>query len=220
MIFAKPTKFNAGLTIYGDYTDFTSLHSSIHEIAAGGNNPGEIGEYLTVLAHEIRQAYQGDRLTLKMEGGTAKKPNDTIYLGFNALWTTFLPQMVMLRDAASFQVLNRHVQADLWRLEACAEEALLKADASVGSECLKWLKNATRFSADYYLEFIGDSSYSYIHQQTGKRRFRRLPEILRQMSHYSKAYKEFVAKLEDFAAEKNCSPKSIVDDREWEDFKW
>ncbi len=49
MIFAKPTEFNAGLTIYGDYADFTSLHTSIHEIADEKNNLGEIGEYISGL---------------------------------------------------------------------------------------------------------------------------------------------------------------------------
>lgn len=203
MIFAKPTKFNAGLTIYGDYVDFTSLHSTIYELADEKNNDlGQISEYLLVLAYEIRHAYQGDRLTLQMEGNSAKEPNDSAYLGFNILWTEFLPQLVMLRDAASYQILNRSIQADLWRLEACAEEALLKADAKIGLECMNWLKNAPRFSTDYYLEFISDSSYSYVHRYSGKRRIKYLPDILRQMSCYSRAYKEFVAGLETFAAEK------------------
>lgn len=220
MIFAKPTKYNAGITIYGDYIDFTSMHTSIHEIADEKNNLGEIGEYILGLAYEIRHAYQGDRMTLKIEGGSAKEPAEVIYLGFNTLWTVFLPQLAMLRDTASYQTLNRNIHSDLWRLEACAEDALLKADANVGLECLKWLKNAPRFNFNYYLEFIGDSSYSYIHRYKGKRRFKQLPGILRQMSHFSKDYKEFAANLEKFAAEKNCPPKSIADAREWKDFKW
>lgn len=221
MIFAKPTKFNAGLAIYGDYVDFTSLHSSIHEIADEDNNDlGEIGEFILGLAYEIRHAYQGDRLMLEMEGGSVKEPTRSVYLGFNTLWTTFLPQLAMLRDAASYQVLGRNIQSDLWRLQACAEEALMKSDANVALACMDWLKNAPRFSTDYYLEFIGDSSYTYIHKHSGKRRIKHLPDILREMSHYSKAYKKFVTELEKFAAEKNCSPKSIRDAREWEDFKW
>jgi hypothetical protein len=77
-----------------------------------------------------------------------------------------------------------------------------------------------RFSSDYYLEFIGDLSHSYIHRYKGKRRFKQLPHILEEMNRHSKAYKEFAANLEKFAAEKNCHPKSIADAREWEDFKW
>ena len=207
MIFSKQTKFNAGLTTYCDYIDFTSLHSSIHEIAAENNNLGEIGEYILGLAYEIRHAYQGDRLTSKMEGSPMKEPTESVYLGFNVLWTVFLPQLAMLRDAAAYQVLNRNIQADLWRLEACAEESLLKAGADVGLECLEWLKNAPPFHANYYLEFIGDLSYSYIHLHTGKRRFKQLPDILRQMSRYSKTYQEFAASLERFAEEKTVLPK-------------
>lgn len=220
MIFAKPTKFNTGLTIYGDFADFTSLYTGIHEIADEENNLGEVGEYILGLAYEIRHAYQGNRMTLKMEGGTMKEPMQAVYLGFNTLWTVFLPQLTMLRDAASYQVLNRNIQSDLWRLEACAEEALLKADANVGLECLKWLKNSERFDADYYLDFIGDLSYSYVYEHSGKSRFNRLPDILQKMSRYSKDYKEFATELELFAASNSCSPKSIRDTREWKDFKW
>ncbi len=33
MLFAEPTRYRAGLTLYGDYIDFSSLHSTVHQLA-------------------------------------------------------------------------------------------------------------------------------------------------------------------------------------------
>lgn len=81
-------------------------------------------------------------------------------------------------------------------------------------------EKCSRFDSDYYLEFIGDLLHSYIHRYKGKQKFKQLPDILGEMNHHSKAYKDFAANLEKFAAEKNCPPKSIADAREWKDFDW
>ena len=33
MLFAEATRYRAGLTLYGDYIDFSSLHSTVHQLA-------------------------------------------------------------------------------------------------------------------------------------------------------------------------------------------
>jgi hypothetical protein len=141
MIFANPTKYGAGITVYGDLHDFQNLHETTHHLTELSPLIDGRGEFVLGLAYEVRHAYQGDREMLKLPADLMESETTT-YFGFRELWPNFLMQLGLLRWAAGFQPTNKEHHANLFRLEACAESALttmihsLAGDASSGFHTL------------------------------------------------------------------------------------
>jgi hypothetical protein len=221
MIFAKPTKYGAGIEIFGDYHDFTDLHETIHRLAdENGPLDGGQGEFALSLAYEVRHAYQGDRGVHKFIGDIYHSES-AIYYSFKMLWPIFLVQLGLLRWAAGFQPTTREYQANLFRLEACAESALISYDPFVGRRCLEWLTRFQWFSDKYLLQYVQNCSLQYVTVgKAGKIRFKELPEILRMLSPFSKEYRAFEEYLQSIAKEKGCRPEDLTDIEEWPEFKW
>jgi hypothetical protein len=223
MIFAKPTKYGAGILIYGDLHDLQNLHETIHHLASfGGPLRGGQNEFVLGLAYEVRHAYQGDRDVHKMSAVCGRHLPFQIHnlLQFpNAL--IFLMQLGFLRWATGFQPSSREHQANLFRLEACAESALTSYDPFIGRRCLEWLSSFQGLSGKYLLKYIPNCSLQYVTVgKAGKSRFKNLPEILRMLSPLSKEYRAFKDYMEKTATEKGCKPDDLMDLGEWTDFKW
>jgi len=221
MIFAKPTKYGAGIPIYGDLHDLQNLHETIHHLAAeGGPLRGGQNEFVLGLAYEVRHAYQGDREVHKFAADISHSES-IIYYSFQTLWPIFLMQLGLLRWATGFQPSSREHQANLFRLEACAESALTSYDPFIGRRCLEWLSSFQGLSGKYLLQYIPNCSLQYVTVgKAGKSRFKNLPEILRMLSPLSKEYRAFKDYMEKTATEKGCKPDDLMDLGEWPDFKW
>ena len=61
MIFTTPTKYAAGITLWGDFNDLNSLHETIHNLVEGTPFNDEIKDMILGLAYDVRHAYQRDR---------------------------------------------------------------------------------------------------------------------------------------------------------------
>jgi hypothetical protein len=221
MIYAEATKYGAGIQIYGDYHDFGNLHETIHHLAdEGGPLRGGQDEFVLGLAYEVRHAYQGDRKVHKFAGDVTNSES-TIYYSFLTLWPIFLMQLGMLRWAAGFQPTDREHQANLYRLEACAEKALISYDPFVGRRCVEWLTHFQGLSSKYLLLYIQNCSLQYVTLgKAGKARFKGLPDILRRLSPYSREYRNFEEYLQGIAKEKGCRLEELHDLEPWPEFKW
>lgn len=218
MLISKPTKYGAGIAVYGDYWDLHSLYQTIHELSAGSPLKGEMGDFLLGLAYEIRHAYQRDR----EEESFGNDEYDLVkYRGVKVLWPIFLFQAALLRWSAAFQSTTKDQQANLYRLEHCAESALTEYDPSVGQECMKWLGSFSGVSTNYLPIYVSDVCYRYVFTGTaGKSRFNRLPAVLYSLQELSKEYNKFKSRLESVAKKKSCESHELYDMREWPEFKW
>jgi uncharacterized protein DUF6904 len=220
MIFVKPTKYGAGITIYGDLHDFQNLHETIHHITKLSPLIDGRGEFVLGLAYEVRHAYQDDREVLKLSAGLMESETTT-YFGFRELWPNFLMQLGLLRWAAGFQPTNKEHHANLFRLEACAERALTDYDPFIGRRCVEWLSHFSGFSDRYLLQYIPNCSLQYVTVgKAGKMRFKTLADILRVLSPLSNEYHAFEAYMQNTAKEKGCRPEDLMDLGEWPVFKW
>lgn len=220
MIISKPTPHGAGIFLYGDYNDLRSLHETIHELCAeGGPLIGQVNEYVLGLAYDIRHAYQGDRDTLAMDSGTQK---DAPYYGVSILWPYFLVQLSLLRWAAAFIPTTKEIQSNLYRLEACTEEALLSYDHAIGTQCIKLMNCYAGLAHDYLVKFIDERAEEYIgYPSTGKKRFKQLPAILRSIAPSSAEYLEFEMQMQMIAKQKGCKAEELTSTRdEWPEYKW
>jgi hypothetical protein len=220
MILAKSTPHGAGITLYGDYKDLQNLHETIHKICKeGGPLTGQMNEFVLGLAYDIRHAYQGDRDTFVVDGGAEKKSE---YYGESILWPIFLVQVSLLRWAAAFMPTTKEMQSNLYRLEACTEEALLSYDRSIGTMCIELMNCYAGLTHNYLVEFITERTEIYIgYSSVGKKRFKQLPAILRSIAPSSPEYLKFEMQLQKIAKEKGCKPEeltTIAD--EWPKFKW
>ncbi len=215
MIFGEVTKHAAGLTLYGHYSDLTRLYQTVTDVSEGS----PFDEFMLGLAYEIRHAYQGDR-----ESYTPPEifePKGSVYLGFKQLWPVFLMQLGMLRWTAGFQPTSKDHQADLFRLEACAEHLLTSYDPFVGKRCVEWLSHFQGLSKGYRLQVVEEGSFRYVSGKVhGKARFKKLPEILKMFSPLSKEYRDFDDHLQQCARNHNCKVEDLLRTASLARFQW
>jgi hypothetical protein len=221
MLISEATKHAAGIKIYGDYLDLNSLHQTIHYLVEGvplDGGKSVLGEFVLGLAYEVRHAFQQDRETRKF----GHDEYDTVtYRGFQYLWPYILPQVGLLRWAASFHPTNRSHQSNLFRIEECIQSALFSIDSVVGNEVFDWLSHFSGWSDNYYTQFIDNCALWYVTRATTKKaRFKMLPEVLHMMAPWGERYRKFAEQIESIAKEKNCSPHQLTDLKEWPEFKW
>ena len=136
MILATPTKYAAGITIYGDYNDLNGLRDTVLSLCDQNPLQASLTEFVMGLAYDLRHAYQKDR---EVRSFGFDEYDKVIYRGVSVLWPVFLVQLGLLRWAASFNPTTRDTQANLYRLEACAENALTSYDPMIGAWCFHWV---------------------------------------------------------------------------------
>lgn len=218
MLTASPTKYGAGITLWGDYYDLKAIHSTISFLSEKTDAGDQIKNYVLALAYDVRHAYQCDRETKVFGMDSLDK---VTYRGVSILWPFFLSQLAILRGLAAFVPHTAFEQANLYLLENCARMALMEYDAEVGTTCLAWLETPPPFGRNYLVEFIDSATKTFVlGSRPGKKRFQQLPTTLRSLSMFSKEYQAFKERLEGIAAEQNCSPHQLADWSEWPDFKW
>ncbi len=220
MIFSKPTKLGAGITIYGDQHDLSALHETIHRLAEREPLLGFIDEFVLGLAYEVRHAYQGDREVVRLPADMVEQET-SVYFAFPTLWPIFLYQLGLLRWAAGFQPTTSSIQSDLYRLEACAEVSLTDYDPFVAKSSLEWLRSFQPPKRDYVQQYFDNCALQYvITGKPGKGRFKGLPQILRMLSSFSEEYREFERHMEGIAKEKHCHVADLRDVEPWPEFEW
>lgn len=219
MIISKPTRYGAGVSIYGDYWDLKNLHDLIHRLSAGKPLDGSpLSDFVLGLAYDVRHAYQGDRL----EETFGFDDLDTVkYRGVRILWPIIVPQIALLRWAAAFHPTSRLDQAELFILEHCLEDSLREYDQKIGPQVFEMRTIFEGMRPDYFTQFFWEVARQYVCEgKAGKARFKRLPEVLRKLSSISEDYKEFSAFLEKTAKEKGTDPYELQDWSDGPDFKW
>jgi len=215
---SQPTKFGAGIALSGDFADLADLHETIHYLTSEtGPLSAHQAEFVLGLAYDVRKAYEGVRRIepINTPRGSAE------YYSVDILWPVFLVQLGMLRTAAGYLPTSRSHQASLYRLEACAERALLEMDPSVGAMCMRWLSHCSPLPDGFLLEFVSQQARDFVFgATTGKARFRRLPTILDDISSFSSKYREFERCMSEQAAQQNARPQDLWDFSEWPEFRW
>lgn len=216
-MYSRATDHGTGIIVFGDNLDLTSLCETIRSLYDGVPLVGTLEECLYDLAHEVAQASQGSRVI--MPPGHAV-PEAESYSWIIRLWPRFLMELGMLRWASGFHPISKRDQANLFSLEACAERALLSYDGTVGQEAIHWLNSFTGLPDTYLTEFIVEVDAMYVRSSnTGKERFRRLPEFLRMLHPWSKDYLAFQEQMIRLAKEKNCEPDRLIADN-FPEFEW
>jgi hypothetical protein len=218
LLIGSTTKQGAGFTLAGDVNDFIDLHEAIHYLAPENGVMSDFHrEFVLSLAYEIRHAYQGDR-RIEIYGSHEKKIE---YFAVDLLWPTFLMQLGILRSVAAYVPTTKAMQATLFRLEACVEDALDSKDAKVAKECKIWLAEFVSLPRDYLINFISEQSRNFVFSSsTAIGRLKKLSNILHEMLPYSISYKTYEKEINNIAKQKNCEPTHLYDSGEWPEFKW
>ncbi|MCI5219462.1 MAG: hypothetical protein D3914_09795 [Candidatus Electrothrix sp. LOE2] len=218
MIISKPTRYGAGITLYGDYQDLCELHETIHYLSESGALTTHLSDFVLGLAYDIRHAYQKDR----KEKFFGHDEYDRVkYRGVDILWPIILIQVGLLRWSAGFMPTNKCHQSNLYRIEYCLEESLNLYDSDVGDYCMDWLSRFSGFPTNYIVSFISYCTKNYIYEgKAGKSRFKKLPSLLTSLSSLSNEYREYDEAMQDIANEKKCSPHELKDWSDWKEFRW
>jgi len=137
------------------------------------------------------------------------------------LWPVFLTQLALLRKTAAYVPTNSTHQSNLYRLEACVQEALIEFDAKAGRESFELFKRFSSLLDSFLIEFISFCTRRYITEtRPGKPRFQQLPKYLKMINPFSNEYRVFEKEVQEIAKKQKCSPEKIVDQSDCPDFKW
>ena len=117
MLQTKPTEHLTGITIQGDYEDFSNLVDSIYYITGLDDDPSEmyygVKNRLLGICYDIRHAYQGDRNIVlidnamdenKMKWHGKKTPEQNVYYSVEVLFpeaifvAASVPKMYVFSD--------------------------------------------------------------------------------------------------------------------------
>lgn len=145
---------------------------------------------------------------------------DIPYQGVKVLWPTFLVQVGLLRWAARFQVVCRRDQSNLFALESCAENALVAFDGETGAQVFDWLRSFHGFGESYLTQFIQETNVVFVTSVGRKKRFRRLPRLLKALDSFSPEYQQFKAEMDEMAKEQNTDPSDMVWRSDFPEFQW
>jgi hypothetical protein len=216
MLYAIPTKRGYGITLYGDYNDLESLHGTIHLIC-DENSYGVYShkERTLSIAYKIRKAYE------RKQQKIIDKEHGSIDYATNIDWPAVLFYASFLRHAAGFCPTTKKDQANLYRFEYCIESALVSYDYNIGTDILRWYDTTGCVSKDFIISFIDEITYEYLYGGlSGKRNFRRLPELLRNIRSSSDEYRGFAEYIKAEAQKNDCTPDQLWDSRDWPEIKW
>lgn len=217
MIIAEPTKYGAGVTLFGDYWDLRSLHDTVCHLGEGAPLSENLSDFVLALADDIEQAGQKGK-EVRVFGDN--KHDKVTYCGVSVVWPTFLFAVGLLHWSAGFRKLSKDHQADLYRLSACVEDALTAHDPLVGKACFHWFEKFSGYSETYSAQFVSHIALNYVSAKPEKSRFTTLPEFLQMLSPASAEYKSFAGHMAKIAKENKCSPDDIEYLVEWPKFKW
>ncbi len=219
MIVCEPTKYGAGVTLWGDAHDLGNLHETIHELSRSEILGLNLSDFVLGLAYDVRKALEGMREEREIE--FADSGEMVRYRGVRILWPVFLSQVGLLRFSAGYYATSRVIQADLYRLEACAHRSLRDYDTSTAQKCIDWLGGFSGLPSNYLVEFVTAQAWEFVFEgRIGKNRFRRLPRILRSLDPMSRRYQAFDAEISTVAAQNGRSPDDVRDARDWPEFRW
>lgn len=217
MLMVHPTRYGAGVTLWGDAHDLAHLRDTIYDLSDEEAVGPALSALLLGLAYDVRHAYQRDRLEQTIGLGDL---DATRYRGCQILWPYFLVQVSLLRHAAGYRPTTAGHQADLYRLEAATAAALQEADAQVAQACLELLPHVGDLPHGYLVSFIDVQVRHYLSGPGGKRRLARLPALLRSLQWLGPEYREYERQLKLIAEEKGCQPADLEDAGEWPEFRW
>lgn len=217
MLTGQPTRYGAGIALFGDPTDLAQLRDTLYDLADEETLGPEVAGLLLALAYDVRHALMGDRL--EQEFGISDMMR-VIYRGVQVLWPYFLVQVGLLRHAASFRPTTAANQADLYRLEAVARDALLAYDGSVGLACWDLVLPVGRLAPDYLVSFVEVQARAYVRGPGGKQRFRRLPTILEGLLAMRSDYCGYRAEVESLAERHGCRAQDMGPAGDFPDFRW
>jgi hypothetical protein len=218
MVFSKPTKYGAGIIVYGDYWDLKNLHTTVHELVDLDSTDSNLTDFVLGLAYDIRHAYQRHREIIDFAHYEDEK---VPYYGVRILWPIYLIRVGLLRWLAGFHPTSKSYQADVFRLEACTQDALESYDPVVGKWCIEWLSSFGGFPTQYNYDFIYSCSQEYVTRgKAGKARFKLLPDILRMNSPGPSDYSAFTENLKSIVNRKGIKLSDSIDIEEWPKFRW
>ena len=214
MLRGECTPYGAGISLSGDYYDFQRLYETIHYLVG---EDSDLQEFVLALAYDVRKAKSGHREILMK--GSDDEPST--YYSVDILWPEFLAQVSILRNLAAFRNTYSAVQSDLYRLEACVENALDEHDANITKKVMGWVKEFGFISKDYLTEFIYIQNREFVFSGTTlKARLKKLPTYLSILFPQSPDYKVFEQKFQELAKVQDSNPQGYHDWTEWSDFKW
>lgn len=242
MIKVSPTKNLLGVTIQGDYYDFSELVESIYRITTCAEKYGDIyyavSNRLLAICYDIRHAYQGDReVALKdngmnkelMEWHEVKASCENVYYSFNV----FFPQAIFvafsankLCDYSSYYGKNNNELLEQYPVTAfigdkanidilCAGiyQAL---EEVIGKEEMKKLLRLKNKEDEYYIYYLPQFIDKYdmdLLKTSVDKRANKIKTIARGIACKPKSYYDLEYAFKTAANEQNVSIYELYDSR-------
>lgn len=227
MLRGTPTKYGSGIQIWGDPLDLHHAYSLIHEISKQAEKrfPKEVVNlFFLSLAYDIRKAKEEAEDKIIFSTKEYLTPYDLKYLGVKVLWPIFILGVNFLRQAVGYTENRKGFQALISTLEDI---------------CIYCLEDYDEETANYIVPFVEDvklppniknmelllahTNYELISGPNGKKRFNKLPGLLRSFLAHSPERDTVISKYQQQAEDLGIDFKEVKFNYslfEQHDWKW
>lgn len=211
MFYLIPTKNGKGVQLWGTYDDLRTIHSIIGNFwnqeeflnKKGFDNRDEL---ISGFSYEIRHAYQGTRLKREHSHFSFEKIE---HLGCKISWVHFLFSISALRFNMSYLESNKLDLGIFLQLEYWLEKSMLEYDEKGGQILKNYISGEIYGGNDCIYQYMRHINASFFKLGTGKRAFRKLPDLLKIAIYYTDEYRQYSDSLKQDADRLKCKPSEL-----------
>jgi len=213
MLEYQPTKYHAGIELWGDFASLNRLYSFVRRVVEESSLIESKDGLLLGLAYDLRKAFEGKREQDYREYFVDEKCR---VFGVKILWPVLLLQVAVLRTAMAYITSSKLDQALIFELEYVVESAISEVMPVNAGEIISLMRNLGSLSCAHIEELI-DSRCVYFIELPSKSRLRELPKL---MASFDEMY-GFLAQADIGLHDGMIQPDVFSEkSHEWPDFLW
>jgi len=218
MLMAAPTPKGAGIVMYGNAQDLTSVEGTIRKACQGMRLPEQTLLVPIGIANELGEAAAGRR---EHQRFGFDEYDGVEYCAVKIPWPPVLFSVPFVRWSSLFGTVTAQDQANLFRLQWVVEEALREYDPKTGAECARLLRLDGGVPTTYLGGFIQHATATYLQaQKEGRAPLDQLPTIMRSFQGIVGPYKEYAKQVDEVAGRLGRNPSDVIIPVEMPPFEW
>lgn len=225
MFYLLPTKHGIGVELWGQYDDLRNLYDSINNYLLDEDRPS-LNNFknremvITGFVHEIRKAYEGQRLKRKQSHYFL---NEGEFYGAQITWVHFLFALSAIRYNMSYSNTNKFDVGLILQLEFWLERAMINFDETGALDLVSYIEGRIYGANECIYQYMRSVNFEYILLRGGKKAFRKLPGLLKRGEIATTEYNNYKLRLEEDAKRLNCKPSELEindDEFDYDTIKW
>ncbi|SDD66769.1 DUF6904 family protein [Pedobacter soli] len=225
MFYFTPTKKGLGAELWGTYDDLRTIYEVIGKFWSQEGYTEKSGfftrdQILSGFAHEIRKAYEGQRLTREY---SHFMPDPVPHFGCRLSWVHIIFSINAIRFNMRYFENNKMDLGLLLQIEYWIEESLRSFDAQGALSLIGYLNSNVDAANPYLYQYMRSINADYFALRGGKTAFRQLSKLFRRAAAGTDDYQAYHSFLTIEAQRLKCGIEELElsdDDLDYDKLIW